>query len=79
MAQDATSHVFREQARVLVEEQGEDGLGCAEHQGRLSEWWNEVPGAAALTTLPRGSQVLRNLRSSAAGVGALVRPTTHTP
>lgn len=38
-----------------MERQGEDELGCAEPQGRLREWQNQVRDTVATTILARGS------------------------
>ena len=38
-----------------MERQGEDELGCAETQGRLREWQNQVRDTVATTILARGS------------------------
>lgn len=51
--------------QVLKEGQEEDGMGYTEYGGGqgLREWWNQSRGAAATTTLPRGSSVSRDLRT----------------
>ena len=56
---------------VLMEGLREDGMGCAEHQGQLREWVNQAPGAAAGTSVPRGSQILQDLGSSKPESGVL--------
>lgn len=51
--------------QVLKEGQEEDGMGYTEYGGGqgLREWWNQSRGAAATTTLPRGSSASRDLRT----------------
>lgn len=44
-----------------MEEKGEDGLEYAECQERLREWWNLIRDAIAVTTLPRGSLIWKDL------------------
>lgn len=43
-----------------MERQGEDGVGCIEHQMRLRKWLNQAWGTVAATTLS-GSPSLRLL------------------